>query len=39
MVNENFKYTRTFWRWLFLTIILFWKDPDVIDALIYFLTK
>ena len=27
------------WRWVIIWILLTWKDPDVLDAIIYFLTK
>ena len=33
------KYNFWFWRYVFIIIILFWKDPDIVDALIYWLTK
>ena len=33
------KYNYGFWAYLFILIILFWKDPDLIDAIIYWLTK
>ena len=26
-------------RWVIIWIMLTWKDPDVLDAIIYFLTK
>ena len=38
MADNNLN-TKNFWRWLFITIILFWKEPDIIDAIIYYLTK
>ena len=28
-----------FWKYVFILIILFWKDPDIIDGIIYWLTK
>ena len=27
------------WKWIVIWIALTWKDPDVLDAIIYFLTK
>ena len=27
------------WKWVIFWIALTWKDPDLLDAIIYFLTK
>ena len=27
------------WKWVVLWVALTWKDPDVLDAIIYFLPK
>ena len=31
--------TENWWKWSVIWLLAFWGDPDLIDAIIYFLTK
>ena len=36
---EKWQRVNDSWKWIVIWIALTWKDPDILDALIYFLTK